>query len=352
MTGHESVRRAFWCAVLAVGLSGGVYIAASYYADVLAGRLARLVEKESRHGRVQVTGIDFEEVTFRPPIKLYLAGLKGRLRFNDSDLLPAGAEAEFLVEKAAFTVEKYRSRLCAVRLRGIQVRASRPPDFSGTAALGTHMLLRGREGKIVLHSPSFTMTGMEEAARHFSRALKEFIMTGRAAIPMEFSGTAFFPLDGTYVQSRIFIENRAGVALLRMNEDDVMYLAEQFDLKHPLNEIEADLVASNPLKAPSLLDIRRRASRESEIAHSADRQVPEDAYRHVLWSYLLARKFGAEFAEKVTGAHEEGMTGNTEAEKAMDLQNNKVGIGYALSGRKEQELLRLVMTDPQVVRQP
>jgi hypothetical protein len=36
----------------------------------------------------------------------------------------------------------------------------------------------------------------------------------------------------------------------------------------------------------------------------------------------------------------------------MDLQNNVVGSRYADEGRSEEELLSLVMKDPDVVRRP
>ena len=87
-------------------------------------------------------------------------------------------------------------------------------------------------------------------------------------------------------------------------------------------------------------------------ARERDGSVPEDAYRHVLWSYLLTQEFDAEFAEKVTDAHEIGSTTNTEAEHRMDYNNNAVGRRYAAEGVAEPEVLSRVRRDPAVIRQP
>jgi hypothetical protein len=80
--------------------------------------------------------------------------------------------------------------------------------------------------------------------------------------------------------------------------------------------------------------------------------VPEDAYRHVLWSYLLTKEFGGAFAVEVTNAHETGKTGNTREERLMDINNNEIGREYARRGEEEQELLKLTLTDPRVIRKP
>jgi hypothetical protein len=50
-----------------------------------------------------------------------------------------------------------------------------------------------------------------------------------------------------------------------------------------------------------------------------------DAFRHCYWSSLLARDIEPENAQEFTDAHE-AFWNNPELEKAMDLQNNAVGI--------------------------
>ena len=69
-------------------------------------------------------------------------------------------------------------------------------------------------------------------------------------------------------------------------------------------------------------------------------------------SFLLTQRFGAEFAEQVTDAHEIGATDNTEADHRMDYNNNAVGRRYAEVGVREREILEKVQIDPAVIRQP
>lgn len=50
-----------------------------------------------------------------------------------------------------------------------------------------------------------------------------------------------------------------------------------------------------------------------------------DAYRHALWSAKLAKRFGPDWAEDYTTAHER-LPENPAVREAMDLHNNGVGI--------------------------
>lgn len=50
---------------------------------------------------------------------------------------------------------------------------------------------------------------------------------------------------------------------------------------------------------------------------------PADAYRHLLWSAELTRKYGKEIAEPLLEGHEKGQSGE---ETAMDSYNNAIGV--------------------------
>ena len=140
------------------------------------------------------------------------------------------------------------------------------------------------------------------------------------------------------------------VGALVLNKNDLRSVAVYFD--EPLYDTEVDVVSEHPFRASRLMEIRDKAQKESRRARKRDSSVPEDAYRHVLWSYLLTKEYGPEFAEKVTDAHELGASDNTEADHRMDYNNNKIGRSYALRGEKESNLLDNVRTDPKVIRVP
>jgi len=119
------------------------------------------------------------------------------------------------------------------------------------------------------------------------------------------------------------------------------------------------LLARNPIKAPQLLMIRDKATAVSKAAHLKDKRVPKDAYRHVLWAYLLTREYGAAFARQAGIAHEsaadsqEEETGKSEMRKAyiyQDLNNDAVGQRYALTGYPEDSILERLLTDTAVIR--
>ena len=118
-----------------------------------------------------------------------------------------------------------------------------------------------------------------------------------------------------------------------------------------LTDAESDLLSLSPFKVPELLKIMHYARQESE-KYKKDKNIPEDAYRHVLWSFLLTKKYGPVFAKKVTDAHEIGDDTNTEADHRMDYNNNEVGRRYALENYKKNEILYRLLNDPAVIRFP
>jgi hypothetical protein len=68
-----------------------------------------------------------------------------------------------------------------------------------------------------------------------------------------------------------------------------------------------------------------------------------DAFRHAYWNAMLANRFGPEWTEQYTTAHERGGTNAASAE-AMDLHNNEVGRRIATEhpNAGPAELARLV----------
>ncbi|MEM9354433.1 MAG: hypothetical protein AAGA92_15615, partial [Planctomycetota bacterium] len=111
-----------------------------------------------------------------------------------------------------------------------------------------------------------------------------------------------------------------------------------------------ELIASMPLRTPRLLRIKNDAESTAKQAYEADESVPQDAYRHVLWNFLLTRAFDEQTAQAVTDAHEAGDTGNSKAEREMDYNNNAVGRRYAAEGVRRPEILEKLLSDPEVIR--
>ncbi|HJX30934.1 MAG TPA: hypothetical protein VJ624_03670 [Thermodesulfobacteriota bacterium] len=189
------------------------------------------------------------------------------------------------------------------------------------------------------------------ALAEIPKRLLQFLQQGTTQIPFDFRAESTFKIGGSAVKADITTKMENSCYFLVMSPDDVRRISKR--LNEELTETEISLVSTHPFLAPSLFKIRDYARTQSEAAYAKDATVSEDAYRHVLWSFLLTKEFGPEFARHVTDAHEIGaVKPNTEADHKMDYNNNKVGRDYAKAGYAEDLILELVMTDPQVIRIP
>jgi hypothetical protein len=208
-------------------------------------------------------------------------------------------------------------------------------------------------GQLIAELP-LDVTGMENLAASLQAApqmVLQFLEDGKTRIPFGFRGRSTFKIGGSVEQAEIRTQKRGGYYALVMAPEDLRKIAAK--LKSDLTEEEIRLVSLRPLLAPALFKITNHARAQAAAAYARDATVPEDAYRHVLWSFLLAREFGPAFAEQVTNAHEIGsIQFNTEADHRMDYNNNRVGRDYAKAGYAEGQILQMVRTAPEVIRAP
>ncbi|WP_146451979.1 DUF6973 domain-containing protein [Bythopirellula polymerisocia] len=173
---------------------------------------------------------------------------------------------------------------------------------------------------------------------------------GTTSWPLGIDGVIVCKVKSKPVELDLEVVQRGNVNSLALMEEGVASLSDLFEDK--LTETEVELIASYPLRAARLLQIKDTAESTSTKANQKDSSVPQDAYRHVLWSYLLTQAYDAKFAEEVGNAHETGDTGNTEAEREMDLHNNSIGRKYAKQGIKQAGVLKQLMSDPEVQHAP
>lgn len=173
---------------------------------------------------------------------------------------------------------------------------------------------------------------------------------GTTQIPVVTEGVLEFSLKGELLKVRIQVAQVEGGQTLVLAADDLRPVSELFD--EAFTDAEIELISTYPLRAAQLLRIKDDAESTAKSAHARDEQVPQDAYRHVLWSYLLTNRYGAAFAQRVTDAHEQGDTGNTPAERDMDFHNNAIGRRYAEQKLRRSGILTRVESDADVIREP
>ncbi len=182
------------------------------------------------------------------------------------------------------------------------------------------------------------------------KSLATIISDGKTRIPIDFSCISFFTLNNEPAKAKITtMHDNQGYYRLVANKEFFKTMA--WHSGDNITDAEAQVLALNPFKLPRLLKIMGDARVESE-RYKRNPAVPEDAYRHVLWSYLLTKEYGPEFAKIVTDSHEEGDMTNTEAEHRMDYANNTIGREYALNNYNQNEVLRRLLNDSRVVRSP
>ncbi len=178
--------------------------------------------------------------------------------------------------------------------------------------------------------------------------LQQLAKEGRTSRNLNLGARLHFQLKGRPLSVRLETERRDGATWLQFNASDIAELARRYP--RPLTAAEQRILCRHPQRTLLLLRIKEYAERLSQRLARTDRAYGEDFTRHVIWSYWLARTFGADFAQQVTDAHEAGATDNTEAEHRQDFANNLVGRTYALSKKSEGQVLKLIKTDPLIVR--
>ena len=106
------------------------------------------------------------------------------------------------------------------------------------------------------------------------------------------------------------------------------------------------LTASERIHLALLLEQAIIIKRSSERAMDESRQrfrgsgrnTASDAFRHCLWSALLARDIGYGNALRYTNAHE-AFPDNPRDEKTMDLHNNGIGLNIGRFGGTDALLI-------------
>jgi hypothetical protein len=259
-----------------------------------------------------------------------------------------GEEVILSIREMNLDLMRLLKGVAAITADEIGVRVKR----SLTSAESLDAQIEGIEGgKLTVEWPvNFTdrVNFVASLAEAPNRVL-EFLQEGKTKIPFGFRAKSTFKIGGSVVGADITTIKQGGYYFLVMSPDDLRKIVAR--LNSDLTEEEIRLVSLNPFRAPVLLKITNYARTQSEVAFAKDATVPEDAYRHVLWSFLLTKEFGPEFAERVTNAHEIGSVNfNTEADHQMDFNNNKVGREYVKAGYTEGQILQMVRNDPRVIR--
>lgn len=189
----------------------------------------------------------------------------------------------------------------------------------------------------------------EESAKEILAELKKLFHENKTPFDLEIHMDVLLGIDDKEVKVGLYSERIDSITYIKFEDEDILSAATEFDLD--LAAKEAEIIAEYPSKVPSMIKITRDAKRYSQIEKGKDRSFPEDAYRHVYWSYHLTQEFGADLAKEITDAHETA-PGNTKNERLMDYHNNEVGRNYANQNISVHELKNMVKSSGEVIRHP
>jgi hypothetical protein len=198
------------------------------------------------------------------------------------------------------------------------------------------------------HQQAIAIKSPEAAAVNILAQLDRLFAENKAT-GISLSGVAKIEIGGEPVSLglRTYAENDS--VYLRFNTADVISTAEKFAVQ--LADKEAEVLAAHPSLVPDMIEITRDARQKSVAYRKADPDFPEDAFRHVYWSYHLTRQLGPGIAQQITDAHETA-PGNSKAERAMDFHNNELARELAGIRLSESQLVNLVLTDRNIIRSP
>lgn len=169
------------------------------------------------------------------------------------------------------------------------------------------------------------------------------------AVGLSLSGIAKIAIDEERVQLGVKTVEKKDSVYLQFEQADILQAAKIFEID--LAEKEAEVIATHPSLVPDMIRITREARQKSRAYRSKDKSFPEDAFRHVYWSYHLTRALGSAMAQQITDAHETA-PGNTANERAMDYHNNEIARSLAKTQLSESQLLKLVLTSDEIIRHP
>lgn len=266
-------------------------------------------------------------------------------------------KAELKAETLTLEAKEFFNGLFVIRAKGLRASQEYLIKGASPAYEETPEALQEGNAVIPLKLNITSLTGIKMQIRNFAAEIRRFSEEAKTAIPIQFSAKELLKIRGNSYAVGLQIEKKGETYCLVADRNDLEVIGGKILAKNQvLTPADIEIIANNPIRAPQLLRIKSKASNEAADAFAQNPKVPEHAYRHVLWSYLLAKEYGADFAKQVTDAHEASTDSevrkdtSAEVHHKQDLANNEVGRKYATLGYRESDILGHVMTDPLIVR--
>lgn len=171
---------------------------------------------------------------------------------------------------------------------------------------------------------------LEQAAAE----LQDFVQEGVCDCEIELTGLIQFEVKGGAHPVRLFTRQQEGKTVLLARAEDLNPIARVFGNLSPR---EVGVLADHPTWVMALLRLKEYAAEEAVRIHAEHPDVPEVPYRHVLWSYLLTKRFGEAAAREITDGHEDKAE-ESRGEHRQHTDNSAMGRYLASKGVSEKHL--------------
>lgn len=298
---------------------------------------ARIQQRVAVQG-IKATSLEFEDVRWKFPDRIRWKNMSVRVYSAPNGTFWGGRHGVLWASEVEVKLSRIFWGHIGVALRG--------GFFPETSDPENQFSFFADQCQLDLYIPWRRMDIIRSRLAQLFNEVCRVLKDGKTLVPIKLSGRIRAQIFGKQEEVRIWLVKEGTEYRLVMDPDDLKRIAGSYSEK--VSDPEIKVLAGYPLWVLKALRITDRAREISHEAFERDPHVPEDAFRHVWWSYHLTKAFGPEFSKELTDAHEEGSTINTEEEHLMDYNNNKIGSGYALQGYPESSLLERTQKDPNV----
>lgn len=368
--------------IVAVIVGAFLFLYISTFVEWAARKAINFVAVHLAAQGIELRDPDFNSVGVGLPLSVWLRGFSAHFVMTKHNVFQIDRNFSLDIEKVTVSVRGIRSRTFVLVISNALVRLQ-PETTAGYMSKSDAKKQEDYDRlEVARLEVPFRIRSLKKAEiiadlRQVIKDVADLAKFGYTTVPMRLNGASAFVIRKKPVSGRMLLIPEGKGYKFVMDKDDFKKLSEV--LGERLTEAEYDVYCNNPLRLPRMLRIRNYASDEAYKAHQKDPEVPEEAYKHILWGYLLAKAYDEKFSAETTDSHEIGALGGEYAvrtylaeergisaadqakegakEKSMaasqmDLVNNAIGREYAKRGYTENSLADRVKTDSRVVRDP
>ncbi len=336
---------------------GGLYLVSGMILEMASDRAIDTIVKNIKSPNIEYTRPQFRDVNLSSFDAVTWEGVSFDVRIMRDETAKAPEELSIMIGEMTISLESFSESAVLLTVKGLSSLAKERESASMSDISGAGDRMERGNLSVPIKLKGYGKTIVYQQVRDLIKEIAMFSTQGVTKIPLSFSATEVFEIKKKPYTAKLSVEKKGDEYRLVMDKEDVKIIAATMS-GQKATPMDIEVIARNPIKAPQLLRIRDKAAATAKLARQQDSKIPEDAYRHVLWSYLLAKTFGEAFAKEVTDAHEVfadmGKMSKEEIETMyidsyQDLHNNAIGRYYAKMGYPESGFLERVLTDKEVI---